>query len=359
MKLIFDCRFIRIDNHDGISRFSSELFTAISRKTNVTALISDERQLKWLPAETNYVLGNDPTKPLAELFLPVMLNKIGATHVFSPMQTMGTLGKKYKLVLTLHDLIYYSHPKAPTFLPLHVRIAWRIYHLSFLAVRILLNRADAVTTVSETSKRLIEQKKLTRRPVHVIYNAPTRDSIDVASVSQSTITRSKRLVYMGSFMEYKNVETLIAAMDLLPEYTLVLLSKVSEKRKRKLLELAGKSSSRIVFRNGVSEEEYSKELATAFALVSASKDEGFGIPLVEAMQHSTPLVVSNIAIFKEVAQDAAVYFNHNDPIEFAAAIRSLEVPAEWEKLSTNSRQRADFFNWDRSADLLLEVLEQI
>jgi hypothetical protein len=52
MKLIFDCRFIRVDHHDGISRFSAELFSAVSKKVSLVALISSKAQLKWLPEGT-------------------------------------------------------------------------------------------------------------------------------------------------------------------------------------------------------------------------------------------------------------------------------------------------------------------
>lgn len=359
MKLIFDCRFIRVDHHDGISRFSSELFSALSKKVSLTALVSDKRQLKWLPPETGFILGNEPTNPMAELTLPQKLNKMGATHVFSPMQTMGSIGRRYKLVLTLHDLIYYSHPKAPTFLPLLVRIAWRIYHLNFFAVRVLLNRADAVATVSRTSKELIERKRLTNRPVHVIYNAPKSLSSTSIEAAPKASARTNRLVYMGSFMQYKNVETLILGMKLLPDYELVLLSKVSIKRKLSLQELAGEANSRIIFRNGVSDHEYAQELVAAFALVSASKDEGFGIPLVEAMGYGTPLIVSEIPIFQEVAEEAALFFDPESPIEFAARVRELGNAGAWDKASYRSAQRARVFDWTKSADDLLEILRKL
>ncbi len=52
MTFFFDCRFIRVDHHDGISRFSSELFASVSKQTEVTALISDMAQLEKLPPAT-------------------------------------------------------------------------------------------------------------------------------------------------------------------------------------------------------------------------------------------------------------------------------------------------------------------
>ena len=359
MRLIFDCRFIRKEHHDGISRFSTELFSALAKQITVIALISDESVLKWLPADTEYIVVNNPTNPLAELGIARKLNKLGATHVFSPMQTMGSLGKKYKLVLTLHDLIYYSHPKAPSFLPFLVRVAWRIYHLSFIPVRLLLNRADAVVTVSETSKALIEKNRLTNKAVHVIYNAP--ESLAPNSQLARPVTKSSRnkLVYMGSFMEYKNVELLVEAMRVLPDYELVLLSRVTKQRESALRSLAGSAENRVTFRNGVTDLEYAAELASAFALVSASKEEGFGIPLVEAMGYAIPLVLSDIPIFKEIAQDAALYFEPSSPEQFAQQIRRLEEPETWNEISSHSRERAKLFGWNKSATKLLEILKQL
>lgn len=358
MRIFFDCRFIRVDHHDGISRFSASLFTALSRITKLTAIISDARQLNSLPAETNYLLANDPTKPFSELLLPAKLNAAGATHVFSPMQTMGAFSRKYKLILTLHDLIYYSYPKAPPFLPLGVRIAWRLYHLSYVGARLLLNRADMVATVSNTSKNLIETNKLTKRPVVVIYNAPDLQPNDSTSESPAP-SRRRRLLYMGSFMPYKNVELLVSTLGGLPEFELVLLSQISDQRRAELTAVAGEASSQLVFLNGVTDQQYANELKAGFALVSASKDEGFGIPLVEAMRFGLPIVVSEIPIFKEIAADSALYFDPNSSVQFAERIRKLQNQTTWSAMSKASLERGEFYNWDTSAIKLLEALKSL
>lgn len=357
MKLIFDCRFIRHDHHDGISRFSGELFTAVSKLVPTTALISDERQLRALPEGTSYIVGNDPTNALKEIFLPGLLNKSEASHVFSPMQTMGSWGRKYKLVLTLHDLIYYTHPKAPPWLPLHVRVAWRLYHLSFWPVRVLLNRADAVVTVSKTSKALIEKRRITIRPVHVVYNAPETVDAEVKTPQPKSVSGRNQLVYMGSFMPYKNVECLIEAVKELPDFELVLLSKISKERQQQLSRQAGNAVNRIRFAGGVSDAEYATVLEGAFALVTASKEEGFGIPLVEAMQRGIPVLVSDIPIFREVASEAGRYFNPSIPTEMVSAVRELAQVGAWETASLQATKRATFFSWDDSARALLKALD--
>jgi glycosyltransferase involved in cell wall biosynthesis len=352
--LHFDARFIRLDHHDGISRFSVELVKALSKKVKVVAIIHDLRQLGHLPEGIEFVLLNNP-QSVTEFAISRKLNKLGATEVFSPMQIMGTAGRKYKLVLTLHDLIYYRHRKPPQDLNLLVQMIWRLYHLSYLPQKLLLNRADAIATVSETTKKLIELHKLTKREVGVVYNAAPGTS---ASTSRA-FPASRKLLYIGSFMPYKNVETLIRGAALVPEFELHLLSKIDASRKTELADLAKNLGAKVVFHGGVTDSEYLSLLQDSFALVTASKDEGFGIPLVEAMQQGTPVVVSDLEIFHEVAGVAGKYFQADDAVEFAKRIEELEEPSIWEKASVDSLAQAKKFNWDASADALLKLFSEI
>jgi glycosyltransferase involved in cell wall biosynthesis len=352
--LHFDARFIRIDRHDGISRFSAELVKALANKVRVVAIIHDFRQLDSLPTGIEYVVLNDPQSP-KEFFIARKLNALGATHVFSPMQLMGSVGRKYKLILTLHDLIYYRHRKPPQDLNLLVRVIWRLYHLSYQPQRWLLNRADAVATVSRTTKMLMEEHHLTRKPIAVVYNAP--EKLTEPAIRSSAA--SKNLLYIGSFMPYKNVETLIKGTALVPEYTLHLLSKISDERKNSLQRIADQNGAHLVFHNGVSDEEYKELLLSSFALVSASKDEGFGIPLVEAMQQGTPVVVSQLEIFTEVAGPAGTYFDQDSPESFTNALSSLEQDSTWREKCQLSLKQASVFDWDKSADALLTMFEEL
>ena len=138
---------------------------------------------------------------------------------------------------------------------------------------------------------------------------------------------TRELVYMGSFMPYKNVETLALALHVLPGYRLHLLSKIGPADRRRLLDLAPAGA--LVIHDGVSDADTPSCSANAFALVHASRDEGFGIPLIEAMSVGTPVVVSDIPIFREVGADAAGYFPAEDPDAAAAAIRALENRETW------------------------------
>ncbi|NUU05465.1 glycosyltransferase family 1 protein [Leifsonia sp. C5G2] len=352
MKVLFDCRYTRIGRHDGISRYTAGVVSELAKLHPVTMLISDHRQLELLP-DLPWELIPSPTA-VGEPWVARTVNRLNPDVVFTPMQTMGGFGRKYRLVLTVHDLIYYRHPTPPRDLPAFVRGLWRLYHLAWWPQRMLLNRSDAVVTVSETTKGLIAEHHLTKRPVYVVPNAADMPAI-APGRAERTAPESKSLVYMGSFMPYKNVDTLVRAAALLPEYTLHLMSRVSDAERRRLSELA--PGARLVFHDGASDDEYAETLAAATALVTASHDEGFGIPLVEAMTLGTPVVVSDIPIFREIGGRAALFFDADEPEQVAARVRHLEEEGVWAARSAASRERAERYTWEGSARHLLTVLE--
>lgn len=366
MKLMIDARYTRIGVHDGISRYTASLLTALKELQDdghpaapedlqLAMVISDERQLEMLP-ELPHVKICSPTSPL-EPTAALQINRYGPEVVFSPMQTLGLggWGRKFKLILTLHDLIYYAHPNPPGFLPAPVRAGWRVFHTTYAPQRFLLNRADAVVTVSETTAGLMRQHNLTSKPLHVVPNAPQSRIKSQDQALSLLPQRTKDLIYMGSFMPYKNVETLVAAMGSLPDYTLHLLSRISPARQR---ELELKAGPNIVFHNGVDEEAYTALLSTAAALLTASKDEGYGLPVVEAQSAGCPVVLSDIPIFREIAP-SAFFANANSPSEFARAVRDLEDPQEAKYRVEAGLADAARYSWHTSAIKLLNLLGEL
>jgi len=352
MRVVFDCRYTRIGQHDGISRYTAGLVGALAARHAVIMLISDRRQLANLP-DLPWELVSGPTS-IREPLVALQVNRLDPDVVFSPMQTMGSFGRRYRLVLTVHDLIYYSNPTPPPSFAWPVRLLWRLYHLSWWPQRFLLNKADAIVTVSETTRDLIATHSLTRHPVTVVRNAASAPVAANEAEAEAQPPRTRSLVYMGSFMPYKNVEALVRAAELLPDYDLHLMSRISD-RERLLLESIAPAA-RLVFHNGASDEQYRHVLSQATALVSASRAEGFGIPLVEAMSQSTPIVVSDIPVFREIGGDAGLYFDSEDPAQLAERVRRLEDPEVFAEHARRSVAQAALFSWERSSETLWALL---
>jgi len=354
MNIWFDARFINPENPDGITNFSLGLIRELAKLVPVSALICSNRQQEMLPSAVQCLMVNDPTSP-KELVLARSLRGRGISWLVSPMQTTSSIPRDFKLALSLHDMIYYRHRKPPAGFTWRVWVLWWLFHLTYFPQRLLLNRANLVLTVSETSKREIAKAKLTKRPIEVIGNAsdliptkPTKSRHD-----------SKYLIYMGSFIDYKNVEFLVRAMKTLPGHTLVLLSRISESNRKRLSELAERNSASVEFIDGVTPQEYAHWLGQAQALVSASKDEGFGIPVVEAMSQGLPVVLSDLEIFHEVARDAAFYFDSSKESNFKDHIVKLQDQATWNQQSSRAINQAMNYSWEASAKTLLAALDRL
>ena len=350
MKIVFDCRYTRIGRHDGISRYGARLVEELAKLHPVTMLISDERQLEMLP-DLPWILGTDPTSA-KEPWIARIVNRAQPDVVFTPMQTMGPGGRDYALVTTIHDLIYYTHRTPPRDLNWALRLLWRAYHLAWWPQRMVLNRADAHLVDSETTRRLMEQHRMSRNPMHVVLLGTEQP----ARRPNRTAPAQKTLVYMGSFMPYKNVDLLVRALVDLPGYRLQLMSRVSDEERARLTALAPADS--LEFVNGASDEQYESALLAATALVTASRDEGFGLPVVEAQALGTPVLVSDIPIFREIGGPGAGYFHPDRVDEVVAAVRALEQPGEWARRSAASAEWAARFNWPDAARQLLDILTE-
>lgn len=356
MRLFFDARYIRTDFHDGISRYTTELGNALARQVPVTFIISDKVQLKFLPQNAEHVLLHPVTswrEPLSSLWL----NRFHPDVVVSPLQTIGSAGRRFKMVLNQQDMTYYKHSAPPPQFSWAVRAAWRLYHASYLPGRIVLKGADLVATVSETSKKEILAARLTDKPIVVVPNA-ARDLSELLPAAPYVVGKPKNLVYMGAFIPYKNVETLIRAMEWLPGKTLHLLSRIKPERKAELQELIPEGAN-VVFHGGVSDEEYAKLLAEDAVMVSASKSEGFGLPLIEAQKLGVACVVSDIDVFHEVGGDTVLYADPDNPQQFAARIASLDDEKLRNDLIEKGKKQATTYSWDDSAKTLLDAINKL
>lgn len=358
MKLFFDARYIRTDYHDGISRYSYEVAHALAKLHPVTFIVSSDDQAKMLP-ENAQAVKIHAVDSWREPFTSMRLNKFGPDVVFSPMQTMGSFGRRFKLILTLHDMIYYVHRLPPPSAKGIVRPIWRLFHMSYWPQRLVLNRADIVATVSQTSRDEIAGAKLTKRPLVVVSNAAR----DLSPLLKDPVTQRqeppKNLVFMGTLLPYKNAETLIEMMRYLPNRVLHLCSRVSDSRKGELKKLIPPGAS-VVFHNGVSDEEYAALLANDAIMVSASRAEGYGLPLAEALKLGVPAVVSDRPFFHEIAgRDSAVFADPNDAENFARGVQSINEFDERQKRIDAGLAAVNRFNWDESAKVLLKACEKL
>ena len=359
MKILYDARYIRPDFHDGISRYTTELANALAKLIPVTFIISSYDQLPFLPKDCEFVKIHHPISP-KEPFTSLILNKYKPDLVFSPLHTMGTIGRKFKVILTSHDMIYAHHHEPPLDLTNKlVRIGWRLYYQTNIPQRLVLNTADMVNTVSESAKKEFIAAKLTKRPILVTPNAPKPLQDLLPQLPDVSKHKPRNIVYMGAFIAYKNVETLLKGMMYLPDYTLHLLSHLPPReRYDELVQLIPKGA-KVIWHKGVSDQQYAELLADNAIMVSASLDEGFGLPVVEAQTLGVPTVLTDMPVFHEVAGEGALFFNPHDPRDYADKVKQLDDDELRMTLSKQGKKHVAQYSWDASARTLLRAITSL
>lgn len=111
---------------------------------------------------------------------------------------------------------------------------------------------------------------------------------------------------------------------------------------------------RLFWFDSISDEYLEQLYSSCDALIAASLDEGFGLPLIEAAQHELPIIARDIPVFREVAGEHAFYFKADNASELASAL------VEWSRLSKDNSQPMSrdmpWLSWKTSADNLLKTL---
>jgi glycosyltransferase involved in cell wall biosynthesis len=117
---------------------------------------------------------------------------------------------------------------------------------------------------------------------------------------------------------------------------------------------------RVVFTGFIPDEELDALLRRAFFLVYTSFYEGFGIPVLEAMQVGTPVITSTVTALPEVAGDAALLV---DPYKVDDIAQAMSILLRDESLRRDlinkGIERAQSYSWDRTADMYLDLYREI
>lgn len=112
-------------------------------------------------------------------------------------------------------------------------------------------------------------------------------------------------------------------------------------------------NSKLFWLEAISDEFLDRVYASCSYLIAASEGEGFGLPLIEAARHGLPVIARDIPVFREVAGDAAVYFEDSrDPQKIAHAVeQAIRV-----KGKDSSPPVIPWLTWAESADALLKIV---
>jgi glycosyltransferase involved in cell wall biosynthesis len=173
----------------------------------------------------------------------------------------------------------------------------------------------------------------------------------------------KMILSVGAIQLRKNTARLVAAFESLPsDWRLVLAGAASGFGAREILDRieASPAHDRIRVAGYVSSDELERLYARAAVFAFPSLDEGFGIPVLEAMAHGLPVVTSNRSALPEVAGEAALLVDPTDVSSIAAALSDLiAYPERRHLLAQAGLARAQSFPWHRAVTETYAVYREL
>ena len=243
-----------------------------------------------------------------------------------------------------------------------------------LTVRHTARRARQILTLSEFTRRdLIKTYSVDPARVFVTPAAappefaPVRDSTELRRIRTTYGIERDYILSLGSIQPRKNLVRLIEAYSSLrrlrPEMDLPQLVLAGKRGwlEKEIFRAARESelSRDILFIGYVPDQNLPGLYSGALCFAYPSYFEGFGLPVVEAMQCGAPVIAGNRTSLPEVVGDAGVLVDPFSEAEIAQALAKLtEDPGYRDELRVKGIERARFFNWETTARLTLQAYER-
>lgn len=262
-------------------------------------------------------------------------------------------------VVTLHDLIWIRHPGAMS----------RADRLAMRATAIpSARRADRVIAVSRSTRDdVVSTLGIDPERVDVVLQGVSPDARAEPAPAPGLraahdLGEAPVVLCVAQKRAHKNLAGLIRAHALLagPRAVLVLPGAPTDHEAELRALAAGLGlSERVRFPGWLTEAEIEGLYALASVFVLPSLEEGFGLPLLEAMRHGVPVACSDRSSLAEVAGSAAELFDPRRPEDIARAVaRLLDSPARRRELVEHGHRRCRELTWERTARATLDTYER-
>ena len=228
-------------------------------------------------------------------------------------------------------------------------------------------RARKVMTISEFSRQeLLRVYGLLPEKVVVIHAGTEQQYWR----RKSNLARQARLqidfpffLFVGSLLPRRQVEAVLQALAQLPaQYQLVVVGETDTERLTKLITAAQRwnVAERLVCLGHVSDDALEQLYTDTVALVSPSTYEGFGLPVLEALQRGVPVIAWDIPVVREVAGDAAMLLPVGDIKGLTAKMERIASDSDArETFCQAGKERAQQFSWRHSAITFLGMLHEV
>jgi glycosyltransferase involved in cell wall biosynthesis len=243
-------------------------------------------------------------------------------HGLSHEIPMNKNAQNYKSIVTMHDLIYKIYPH------LFSKIDAFLYEQKY---RNSCNRADRIIAISESTKRdLMHYYQIKENKISVVYQSSNPvfnlkiEKEKLESIRVEYNLPKEFILYVGSIIKRKNLKDLVEAVGKMPQEKRIPIVAVGNGKEylSEVKQTVEKYAMQSIFHNY---QHISNEILPAFyqlasLFVYTSSYEGFGIPVIEALNSGIPVITSNVSSLPEAGGDAALLVNPGNSEELQQAI---------------------------------------
>ncbi len=379
MNILIDARPLLDKHPTGVSRYARHLLDALF------ALESDHhyyvfincakdsvanRLAQWDNPQVHIVRTKIPSKLLhasIALFGRPYLDRLVAQKARVTIDLVVSLNSHFTRVspqiphvLTIHDLSIAINPRWYS--------RWqRLWHRA-IGLHTQIARATMLISVSHNTKQdLMELYDITQEQIVVIppgIPKPLEAADHVEHHDEQSSSQQQTILFLGTLEYRKNILNVIRSFAILkrkhPHAHLILAGNAGHgwQEAKRLIKSLGLEQS-ITRHPYVSEARKTQLLSHADVLLYPSFYEGFGLPVIEALHHGTPVVASVGSSFTQAGADAILSVNPWQPDMIAHALDLLLTNQELRTtLAIRATVHLKQFSWDFSAHKLLRLLDQ-
>lgn len=354
------------DSGTGIQRVVNNIFCQIYKHKDERNVMAVRARLKKLITSFEYISRIECLKDIKEYEIPFLKNdKIllldSSWEYYKHFSHILDIAKNDNIqaYVVVYDMFPVQYPElfdTPDFVT--VFCSWH---------NMILQKADAVLCISRTTAdvvaRYYEKKQFKRnRPLDLYYfhmGADIPGGEQTARKEIQEFVQDSTLFLMVGTLEPRkgHMVALRAFSRIIKENNkacrLLIIGHNGWKNDEILQQLnLPEYKGRVLWVNDASDEELRWAYAHADALITASKDEGFGLPLVEAAHFGLPIICSDIPIFREVTQGNADYFKAMDADDLARCI------TEWlEAKDHPDSGKIHIYTWQEAASEILDIID--
>ena len=356
MKIMFNHSIFQNQKYGGISRYFVNLVESLSKDERIKPFIV-------CPIYKNIYLNNVSLNFKKGLFLGKkfpftgklikLINNIGSNKYYNELKPDIYHQTYYEIVnskikcpkfITVYDLYHEIFSRDPNFRP----------------KKNSLDKADHIMCISNSTKKdLINLYSINSEKITVAHLGCDHVKINL----KNSENFAPFLLFVGSRKQYKNFDFFLKSISLsrkiLNDFEIIFYGGGKfEKEEIKLINELKLPFQKIRNLQGDDDQLY-KLYNKASALVFPSAHEGFGLPIIEAMNSQCPVICSNIPVFKEVAGDAAEFFDLKEPRNLLDAIQKVVYSESKRKELINSgNKRIGLFSWNKCADTTMSAYKK-